>query len=235
MNPGQSLSASARLGALLVLALGVRLLFLGGYVGGDDAAYIAHAYAYAQGDYTVPYSHWGIRSGVTWPTAFAFRWLGVNTVSIVLWPLLLSLVGVLLAYRLGAELFDDATGLLAALFAAVFPSEVMNATQLFPSAWLSTFTTACLLALVLAARRGQAALAALAGVLLGGAYLSNITGLFALLAVALLGLYLRPAPRLVLAFVAGLGLVVTLEALYGVWQSGDPLQRLTVKDRKSVV
>ena len=73
-----------------------------GYIGLDDAEYGKFAYEISQGTFP-PAAYTGpavfpLRVGVTAPTAAAFSLFGVGEWTLVLYPLLVSLATVLLAF-----------------------------------------------------------------------------------------------------------------------------------------
>ena len=219
---------------VVVLGLALRLAFFSGYVAGDDRGYIARAQVYASGEARAPYSHWGARSGVVVPTALAYAVFGVDRVSTVFVPFALSLLTIALAAALARHLFDARTGVLAAFLVAIFPMEVLFASQLFPSAFLSFLTTASLYVFVRAADGPSLRLAALAGGCLGLAYLCRITALYCLLFFALYAVWERRIDAKYWAFAAGLGAVVALEMAAFAWLAGDPLLRFDILIAKKV-
>jgi len=65
------------------------------------------------------------RLPVYWPSGVAMRVLGVSDVTLALWFVFCSLALVFLTYRLGATLYDQETGVMAALILAFFPFDVV--------------------------------------------------------------------------------------------------------------
>ena len=166
------------LGLIFVAAIFLRILVFSGYVGGDDAAYSARAYAYSVSDFSTPYDHWGSRHGIVLPTAIAYNVFGVHDLSTVLAPFAFSLATVILAYMLGRRLFDTETGLLSALLICVFPMEVLFASQLFPYSFLSFWLTTSLLFFLRGVETEKLSFFYISGICLGCAYSCRITALF---------------------------------------------------------
>lgn len=216
-----------KLAVILFIGLLLRGVFFSGYVSGDDSAYIARAFQYSLGDFTPPYSHWGGRVLVVLSTAFSYSLFGVSDASTVIFPFLLSLGAILVTYGLGTELFDQKTGLLAAALIAFFPMEVLFASQLFPYAFLSFFTSLALLLFLKGRRQGQIKLLFLAGLMLGFAYLSRVTALYCGLFFLLLILWERKIDRSYFVVAAGFLVAFILEILWSYWQSGEPFYRYT--------
>lgn len=216
---------------LVVVLLGIvlRVALFSGYQDGDDSAYIAKAFAYSEGDWLPPYSHWGSRMFPVLLTTLSYSIFGVSEFSTVLFPFLFSVGGIVVGYLIGRHLFDVNVGLVAAFFIAIFPMEVLFASQLFPYSLLSFLCSLSLYLFLKGVKEDQAQLLFIAGIILGLAYLSRITALYSLL---FFGLYLvwqrNVFQKKWLLMALGLLAVFMLEALLGYLQSGDILQRLHV-------
>jgi 4-amino-4-deoxy-L-arabinose transferase-like glycosyltransferase len=122
--------------AILAVAAALRVRMFSGYVGLDDGEYARVAYQIARGEFSpVGYSGpavFPLRIGLTAPAAAAFWLFGASEWTMVLYPFVLSLATVVLAYCCAAMLFDERAGLIAAALMAVFPWDMQNATMLLP-------------------------------------------------------------------------------------------------------
>jgi 4-amino-4-deoxy-L-arabinose transferase-like glycosyltransferase len=123
---------------LLVVLVGLALRLYGfrGFGATDDAAYAQIAHQIAQGTYRIG-SYTGpavfpLRIGIIYPTALAFRWLGVSEWSMVSLPFVVSLLSILLAYATATYFFGRRAGLLAAALWALLPIDVFQASLLVP-------------------------------------------------------------------------------------------------------
>lgn len=228
---------------ILAIALLVRVACFQGMVGlYDDVGYAEFAHQMATGTYEPPpptnYGTFGLRWGIVAPTALAYRLFGINDVSIALYPLLCSLAGIVLLYLFGRRLFDERTGLLAALLLAFFPLDIQYATRLWPDLPFSLLGwTAVYLFLRVDPDGTGAAWDRLAGpflvgLVLGLSYLTKSTGVFFLLLVGLMSLWRMGERRRILwryAFVlVGFFLVWGAETGYYAMAAGNPFYKAFV-------
>jgi Dolichyl-phosphate-mannose-protein mannosyltransferase len=138
--------------AILALATALRIAFFTGYHGFDDVYYIQRAFDLSEGVRTLPQSAWQARIGLVGPTALVYAAFGVTPVTTSLFPFACSLLGICAAYALGKRLFDERTGLLAALLLAFLPIDVLFAGQLFANTPVSLLAGMGLGCFVLAER-----------------------------------------------------------------------------------
>ncbi len=214
---------------ILALAVVLRLFAFSGYIDGDDATYIARAVQVADGRFDAGLSHWGARLGVFVPAALLFKTFGPGLAWVVAAPFCWSLISAVLAYLVGKVVYGDVrVGLLAALFVAVFPMDIIMATQLYPSMGQAALMTTAFLAFYLAERRNRHILYFVAGVALGLAYLHHETALYLLLPLGLYVLYVRRWRLGYATAAVGLAAVVVGESIVFAYYCGDPLHRLHV-------
>lgn len=141
MSQSEFLFASRRvhlaaLAAIFGLAAALRLHLFSGYGGFDDAEYAKIAYEIANGTFS-PRDYGGppvfpLRVGLVLPAALVIRVLGLSEWSMVLYPLVLSLLTLPLVYVCASTLFSRRAGLIAAALAAIVPMELGSATKLLP-------------------------------------------------------------------------------------------------------
>lgn len=175
---------------ILFAALALRLYTFVGYFGADDAEYARLANAMVEGNlsafidenyirnFHAP-AHLRFRLALIAPLALLFRLFGISEWVLVSYPLLISLLGVVLAFLCGRFMFGVKAGLIAAALFAVIPVDVKLATEFLPDAIASFYASAGVL-LLLWARESVAKQAShgllgglAAGLLFGLAWLSK--------------------------------------------------------------
>lgn len=216
---------------VLLLALALRLCFAAGISGNDDLSVANSAVGILDHGFAVPGGHYAARFGLTWPLAALFAVAGVGVPQLVFWPLLVSLLGVWLAWWLGSRLFDPTTGLLAALALAFYPMDVEYAGLFFPDLIKGVALAAAVAcAIEPHARRGLGSAIA-AGALWAYAYYVKIDAavlLFVLLLAWALG-YLRFGRLVLVGLVAFLLVGVELAAYAAL--TGDPFYHAALERR----
>src|SRR5579872_7438463 len=119
-----------KLGALLLVALVIRLAYFTGLALGDDVFYSTQALAWAEsGSWPPEPHHWHTRLGIVAPAALAVRLLGPCPAAFILWPLVASVAAVLVCFLVARDLIGRRAAWLAAAFQAVFPLEVIYSTH----------------------------------------------------------------------------------------------------------
>jgi hypothetical protein len=216
----------ARLGLLLALALGLRLLYFTGLALGDDVFYATQSLACSRGEWPPQPYHWNTRLGIVGPTALSVLCLGPRPAAFVLWPLALSTLNVLVCFFLAWDLTDRRTAWLAALFQAAFPLEVIYATHLFPDVAVSLFSTLSIWCWIRGLRDDRGRDYFLSGLFFGAGYLCRETVFMdGPVYLALWALYGRiRRPRVAWAFVAPVLVLAGECALYA-QTAGTPLYR----------
>lgn len=117
---------------ILSVAIAVRIYFFAGIMGSDDASLAGIALAILEDGFSVPQGHYAARIGLTLPLVLVFKIFGVGEWQMAVLPLILSSIGIWLAFAIGSRLQDATMGLLAALLLAMFPLDVLQATSYFP-------------------------------------------------------------------------------------------------------
>ena len=160
------------LAAVMALALVLRLTFVTGMVHSDDLEYAVAAHQFAtSGFHLTATSHdkSGAQAGrgrltMYVPVGVLYRLFGVSDVTTLAWPLLCSLLTVVLVYCVTALLANESSALFAAFVWAVLPVDIALATSLLPDGPLAMFSTAAVLLFLIADRSdGRRAVAYYAG------------------------------------------------------------------------
>jgi hypothetical protein len=204
------------------LAFVLRLVFAIGISGNDDMSVAAAALKVLDHGLHVPTGHYEARLGLVLPLVGLFALGGVHVVSLTIIPMAASLLGIFLAYRIGAALFDDAVGLLAACALAIYPMDVEYAALYFPDLIQGCLMALSFLLLLRPASNRGVIRAVIAGLVLGYAYYVKEDAVF-MGAVLLLGAALgyMAWSRVVLAGAVAAGLVAAELFVYGAL-TGNP-------------
>ena len=224
-------SFALALGALAVLAVALRLACFTGLIGSDDLQYAKYAQAFMDGRYgetlaesrTYERIHHGLRLAIVIPLAGLYSVFGVSEWSTIAMPLLASTASVLLLAVIGRRLFDTRVAIIAALLYATFPMHLRLGTILVPEPIAEFFILLGVLAYLHARDRGGGSWIA-SGALIGAAYLSKETAVFAGGALALHAFWERRWAGAAL-FSAGLACVIAGEHAYYFFGQGDVLLR----------
>lgn len=171
------------LAAIIAVAAAIRIYCFHGFASLDDAEYARFANRIVHGDFT-PSGYTGpavfpLRIGIIFPAALSFRLLGVSQFSLAAFPLVMSILSLVLAYLCATLLFGRREGLIAAALWAVLPIEASDATTLFPDL-PAAFWGSLGIILILAAsdpgrrrREGVFAVGLLAGLSFGFSWLTK--------------------------------------------------------------
>ena len=230
--------AWAALLAIVLFAAVLRCIFFIGFgVTGDDFIYAGMSRELLRNGWKAVDLQWGVnyRLGLSVPVALLFRVGGFNDLTYVIYPLVMSLLSVVLVFLLGRRLFGSAAGLVAALLVATCPFEAV-----FGSSMTIDIITSCLTAVtVLAFLKARDAAGArwFAYALLGTAatliaYMVKEPALYVLPCLGALTLACIRDRRVFVRDVAFYGVVGTAVAATfaaDYWATGDVLNRLHVQ------
>jgi len=167
--------------AILLVAAGIRLFSFRGYWGADDAEYALLAHSMVRGDYAAfvqenyvehfnAPAHLPYRIALIAPLAVLFKTFGVGDMTLAIYPLTVSMLGVLLAFACGRHFFGVDAGLIAAALWAVLPVDVDISSQFLPDGIASFYASVGVLVVLGVRALGPASRARLfAGGLAAGA------------------------------------------------------------------
>ncbi len=136
---------------LLIIGIGValRILCFVGLNSVDPYFYANYAFQILDGSFKIgmsqPLEVFMFRNTILIPTAMFFRLFGINKISAVLLPFLLSIGEIVVIFYLGKALFNKRVGMISALLLSFLPMHVVYATQLFPDIIISFFLGAAAL------------------------------------------------------------------------------------------
>ena len=232
-------TADRRLTLVVLLFLAMRIVFFQGYLGvgaGHDDVFSSKAYGVAQkwasGSlrlYDGTEDSNALRTGIVIPTAVSYYFLGVNEVSMILYPLVCSMASLLLTMHLGHILFDRNTGVLAGGLLAVFPLDVLYSSVLWPDPAMSMFGLLAITCLLKGSLKeshsSHRRWLYVCGLSVGFAYITKVTGLLILLPVAAYLVYRRASPIHWACVLAGLVCGFVIEAVFFTLSAGDFMLR----------
>jgi len=236
--PADRARAWALLLAIVLLAAVVRWRFFVGWgVSGDDIIYAGMSDGLAHSGWHAVDLRYGVnyRLGVSIPLALLFHAGGINDLTYVIYPFLMSLMSIVVVFQLGRRLFGSPAGLTAALLVATCPFDAVFASSMTIDVITSCLTAVTVLAFLAAREAARARCVAYA--LLGTAatlvayfikepavYVLPCLGALTLARIRDRGVVLRDV---VFFGVVGAGLAATLAADY--WATGDALNRMHVQ------
>lgn len=130
--------AGVVVGAIVLAGLAARLAAYTGQSfswASDESRFIAVVQNLSNGYFPSGDSEWfGTRIGLLWPVAGLFRLFDGSDAVVAIWPLAVSLTGIVAAYLLGRDLAGRGVGYVAAALVALAPLEALVATRLRPDA-----------------------------------------------------------------------------------------------------
>jgi len=109
---------------LLFLAGFLRIWLSSGAGGSDGVVYVTEAYKFILGTYEAPTYIAQLRIGTILPIALTFKLFGVNSYTMFMWPLMASLINIVVIYLIAFQLFGRRIALFASLCASFFPLDV---------------------------------------------------------------------------------------------------------------
>ena len=113
---------------LIVLAVAVRIYFFNGIVFSDDTYYDFLGFSLAKGHYAQGYLGYPIfllRKLHTVFTALSFSVFGINQISSIIFPFIISLAGIILTYFIALELTENYEVAISASFLLTFLSHFL--------------------------------------------------------------------------------------------------------------
>lgn len=222
---------------LLLLAAGifVRFYFYFGQVYSDDAYYDYLAYTFYQGNYAADYLGYPIclvRVGQTWLTAFAFWLFGTNEAATTVFPMIFSILNMVLVYKITKVITrSEINSVLVLLFTAFYPTEILFASIAFTDLFSTVFIHSGILLLFLSYRDKKLLYSVLAGTLFFLSVLFKINVFYTSLLLSGLFLYelmyKKKFNRYIFTSLAILGAGMIFEGVFHYFINGDFFYRLT--------
>ena len=212
---------------LLFLAAFLRIWLSSGVGGSDDVVYLTEAYKIFSGIYEVPTYVANLRIGTILPIAFTFKLLGVNSYTIFMWPLIASLINIVVIYLISFKLFGRRTALFAALCAAFFPLDIHMGGRAMTEASLTLMLTLSVLFYLLGYReevqRKRAFFCVMSGLFVGLAYLNKHPAILIFFFFLTHSILARKSLLHLIYMLTGSFVVFVFENIYFGLITGDPL------------
>ncbi len=228
---------------MLLLAAGIflRFYFYFGHVYSDDAYYDYLAYTLYNGNFGADYLGYPVclvRIGQTWLTSLSFILFGTNKTATTVFPMIFSVINMVLSYRLVKTVTrSEMTALLVLLFTVFYPTEILFASIAFTDLFSTVLVNSGILMLFVADRDKKWLYASLSGLLFGLSVLFKINVFYT--GILLTGLlvyqlfYKRTFNKYIFISISVLGTGIVLEGLIYLLINGDFFYRLTVMNSLS--
>jgi len=215
---------------IVLFALFLRAYFYVGPNLNDDIDYIFSANQVANGDFYPIYGHSinALRSMMTLPIALFFKLFGPGEITSSLYPLLCSLLTVIVCFFLGKVLINEKVGLYSALIISFFPLDIAYSTQLVPTTPLTLFLSLSLLSFLEAEKKSKKLFYFLSGLFIGIGYLANelfFVGFIFLISYIIL--HKKIKSNYIFIFFGALS-IFFIEATFLYITTGNPLHRINV-------
>ncbi len=193
----------------------------------DESRFIGVVQNLSNGYFPSGDAEWfGSRIGLLWPVAGLFRLFDGSDAVVAIWPLAVSLGGIVATYLLGRDLASPRVGYVAAALVALAPLEALVATRLRPDAIVPAVMAFAVWCALRAGRaeRGLVRWAFAAGLLVGFAWSARESALILIPVLVLAGW--GAGRRALLAGVAGAAVVPAGSAVAFAIGAGEPLRPL---------
>jgi hypothetical protein len=160
-----------KLAVIFLLGAGIflRFYFYFGHVYSDDSYLTYLGYTLYKGDFGVDYPGSRIfllNAGQAWINAFSFSLFGTNEAATTVFPMIFSILNMVLCYRLTKIITkSEISAILVLFFTAFYPTEILFASVVFPDLFPTVFINAGIMALFLANRDKKILYSVLAGFL----------------------------------------------------------------------
>ena len=224
---------------ILALIMGVgcllRMIVFVGVQGSDDTLYAELANRIANGTFRIGADSdiSGLRTGLILPVALLFKLFGPNEWTLIAYPFLLSMGGIILAFIAGRMFFNERAGLLAAALMAIIPVDVRMAGILLTDIPSAFFSSVGVLAAYVGAQqespKRKFAWAGFAGAALGLSWLTRESAVYMFPVMGCFLVWAVVHDRRNLALLLGVALtvvaIVAIESIVYWRETGDMLFR----------
>jgi hypothetical protein len=216
---------------IILFGLTVRVAVFSGITGGDDLIYTYHIHRFYTGNFEPGATHWSLRLGFILPSLLFTRIFGFNEIALVLFPLICSLINIVLIYAFARLFFSERIALYAAFLLSFFPMDVFLAGMVFLDTPLALMMSAAVFYFIKGEREDKTIYYLVSGICVGWAWLIKETGAYIFL-FYIAYIITEKKIRLKYAFVVLAFLsIVVIEGGYYYIKTGNPLYRLSVAQK----
>ncbi len=221
------------LGALLVVALAIRLWLFRGFFGSDDVVYATRGLEVLAGLWT-PFEYNGaLRYGMNLPIAAAVGLLGRSEGALAAWGLACSLGEIAIVYTYSVRVWGTRVAIFAGLVLATIPQHIDSATNIAADAPFSALLTLAMVLLHFAVRTGKVLVLVGAGLSLGFAgWIKPEAALVFSMPFGIMAFTFMRDRRQVLWIVLGAAAATSLSLALFAWAFGDPFYYVHVLARQ---
>lgn len=230
----KTISREKTLLMIILLGLAMRLIFFVGPNMNDDIEYVSSAYQVSQGNFWPLYSKSidSIRSMMILPISFFLFLFGSSELTASLWPLLTSILTIILTFLIGKLLFNIKIGLIASFFQAIFPLDIVWSTQLVPSIPMTFFLMVSILIFLIADKMSDNRKFLISGIFIGMCYLASelffISFFFLFSYFIIFHKMNRKYIKRYILVLIGFLIIFLVEALFFFLTTKDPFHRIKV-------
>ncbi len=222
--------------AIIFFAAAARLYFFVGHIFSDDAYYSYLSYSFYKGDFPGHYTGYPVfllRTGQIGLTALSYSMFGAGVFASVIFPLLFSILGIILAYHFALLITKNKSAALTAAFlAAFFPTDIVFSSMCFPDLINAFFINLGLFLLWKAWETKNLYLTVFSGMTLYISFLFKENLYYIVILLMLLGLYLfikkKPGYKYVLAVLSVVFVCLLGESIWYASSQGQFFYRLNV-------
>ncbi|MBW6499460.1 MAG: glycosyltransferase family 39 protein [Bacteroidales bacterium] len=228
--------------AIIFIAVVVRCIFFSGGIRGSDAyAYAQYAYDISSNSYHLGNiaDHFGFRYTVLIPTAISYALFGVNDVSSAIFPFLLSILNILIILKIGEKIYDFKTAVVAGIFMAFYPLDILTASVLGPDSFTPILSSLAILTYLIAIdndlKNKTVVYFCLSGIMVGIAMGARETSIFIYGVLVFFHILKRCKWTPLLWITLGLGIPVIVEMTFYYISEGNAFLRTEILDQLKIL
>jgi hypothetical protein len=211
------------LGALLLVAIVIRLWLFRGFMGSDDVIYATRGLEVLAGLWSPSDYNGALRYGINLPIAAAVGLLGRSEGALAAWGLICSLGEIAVIYVYALRIWGTRVAVSASLVLATIPQHIDSATNITADAPFAALLTLSMVLLHFGVSSGKAVLLVGAGLAVGFAgWIKPEAAIVFSIPFGILALAFTASRRKVLWLVFGAAAAASLNLMLFTWAFADP-------------